>query len=59
VLAVPFLIIDLELVWRILYMLPAPFICGYALHSLRSKALYVTAVLWQINYVVYCLTAIF
>lgn len=59
VLAVPFLIIDLELVWRILYMLPAPLICGYALHSLRSKALYVTAVLWQINYVVYCLTAIF
>ncbi|MCX8182295.1 MAG: hypothetical protein N3D12_04180 [Candidatus Methanomethyliaceae archaeon] len=59
VLAAPFLIIDLELIWRILYILPAPLICGYAISSSRSRTLYLTAIIWQINYVVYCLTALF
>jgi hypothetical protein len=59
VLAVPFLIIDLELIWRILFMLPAPLICGYALSYSKSRILYTMAMLWQVNYVVYCLTALF
>jgi len=59
VLALPFLIIDLELIWRILFMLPAPLICGYALSSSRSRILYLLAFMWQINYVAYCLTALF
>ncbi|MGC8936217.1 MAG: hypothetical protein ACP5KV_02470 [Candidatus Methanomethylicaceae archaeon] len=58
VLAVPFLIIDIELVWRILFLLPAPLICGYALSRQDAKLLYVLAFLWQINYTVYCLTAL-
>ncbi|MBC7113666.1 MAG: hypothetical protein H5T34_06630 [Candidatus Methanomethyliales bacterium] len=59
VLAVPFLIIDLELIWRILFLLPAPLICGYTLSRSNTKLFYILAFLWQINYVVYCLTGLF
>lgn len=59
VLSLPFFIIDLELIWRILFMLPAPLICGYLLSYLRSKTLYALAFLWQIHYVIYCLTSLF
>jgi len=58
VLAVPFFFINLDLMWRVLYLIPAPLVCGYALSLYRGRLLLVLTVLWQINYVIYCLTAI-
>jgi len=58
VLAVPFFFINLDLMWRVLYLIPTPLVCGYALSLYRGRLLLVLTVLWQVAYVIYCLTAI-